>query len=134
LRLQYVEVESKTVKPIAQAKVWEIRDAVWSPDSRWVAYSQEEREGMSRVYLFSLEQGKTYSATDGWYASTRPAFSGDGKYLFFVSKRDFHPIYSETEWNHAYRDMARIYLVTLAKSTLSPFRTRSDEINEPAKT
>lgn len=133
LRLQYVEVESKTVKPIAKAKVWEIRDAVWSPDSRWVAYSQQERDGLDRMYLFSLEQGKTYPVTEGWYASTRPTFSGDGKYLFFVSKRDFHPIYSETEWNHAYRDMARIYLVTLGKSTLSPFRPQSDEMNEPAK-
>jgi tricorn protease len=134
LRLQYVEVESKVVKMVAQAKVWEIRDAVWSPDSRWVAYSTEEREGMNRVHLFSLEQGKTHSVTDGWYASTHPAFSGDGKYLFFVSKRDFHPIYSETEWNHAYRDMARIYLVTLDKATPSPFHTRSDEFAEPAKT
>jgi tricorn protease len=132
LRLQYVEVESKTVKPIAKAKVWEIRDAVWSPDSRWVAYSEEQRQGMNRVHLFSLEQGKTYSVTGGWYASTHPAFSGDGKYLFFVSKRDFRPIYSETEWNHAYRDMARIYLVTLGKDTPSPFRTRSDEIPEEA--
>src|SRR5262249_7818183 len=134
LRLQYVEVESKTVKMIARAKVWEIHDAVWSPDSRWVAYSQQERENMDRVYLFSLEQGKTFAVTDGWYTSTHPAFSGDGKYLFFVSKRDFHPIYSETEFNHAYRDMSRIYLVTLDKSTLSPFRPRGDESAEPAKT
>jgi tricorn protease len=134
LRLQYVEVESKVVKSVAQAKVWEIRDAVWSPDSRWVAYSQEAREGMNRVHLFSLEQGKTHAVTDGWYASSHPVFSGDGKYLFFVSKRDFHPIYSETEWNHAYRDMARIYFVTLDKATPSPFRPRSDEIAEPAKT
>ncbi|MGH7225025.1 MAG: PDZ domain-containing protein, partial [Gemmataceae bacterium] len=133
LRVQYVEVESKTVKTIAKAPVWEIHDAVWSPDSRWVAYSQEEREGMNRLHLFSLEKGKTYSVTEGWYESTRPAFSGDGKYLFFVSKRDFHPIYSETEWNHAYRDMARIYLVTLDKNTLSPFRPRSDDISEPEK-
>jgi tricorn protease len=133
LRLQYVEVESKAIKTITKAKVWEIRDAVWSPDSRWVAYSTDEREGMNRVHLHSLEQGKTYSVTDSWYTSTHPAFSGDGKYLFFVSKRDFHPIYSETEWNHAYRDMARIYLVTLAKATPSPFRPRSDEISEPAK-
>ncbi|HEY7427819.1 MAG TPA: PDZ domain-containing protein, partial [Gemmataceae bacterium] len=134
LRLQYVEVESKTVKTIARAKVWEIHDAVWSPDSRWVAYSQQERENMDRVYLFSLEQGKTFAVTDGWYTSTHPAFSGDGKYLFFVSKRDFRPIFSETEWNHAYRDMARIYLVTLDKSTLSPFRPRGEESAEPAKT
>ncbi len=133
LRVQYVEVESKTVKPIVQAKVWEIRDAVWSPDSRWVAYSQDEREGMNRVQLFSLEQAKTFAVSDGWYTSTHPAFSGDGKYLFFISKRDFNPIYSETEWNHAYRDMSRIYFATLAKATPSPFRTRSDELIEPTK-
>jgi tricorn protease len=133
LRLQYVEVESKAVKKVAQAKAWEIHDAVWSPDSRWVAYSQNEREGMDRVYLFSLEQGKTFDVTDGWYDSSQPAFSGDGKYLFFVSRRDFTPIYSETEWNHAYRDMARIYLVTLAKATPSPFRPRGEEDAEPAK-
>jgi tricorn protease len=133
LRLQYVEVESKAVKTIAKAKVWEIRDAVWSPDSRWVAYSQREREGMDRVYLFALEQGKTFAVTDGWYASSHPAFSRDGKYLFFVSKRDFHLIYSETEWNHAYRDMSRIYLVTLDKTTPSPFRPRGDDSAEPAK-
>ncbi len=133
LRLQYVEVESKTVKKVTQAKAWEIRDAVWSPDSRWVAYSQNEREGMDRVYLFSLEKDKTFDVTDGWYDSARPAFSGDGKYLFFVSRRDFAPIYSETEWNHAYRDMSRIYLVTLAKGTPSPFRPRGEEDTEPAK-
>ena len=41
--------------------------------------------------------------------------SPDGKYLFFVSNRDFNPTYSWTEWNHIYRDMSRVYLVTLAK-------------------
>src|SRR5262249_2576358 len=56
--------------------------------------------------------------------------SGDGKYLFFVSNRDFSPTYSSTEWNHVYRDMARIYLVTLGKDTPSPFRHRSDAEEE----
>lgn len=58
-------------------------------------------------------------------ATTPPAgFSGDGKFLFFVSCVDFNPIYSQTEWNHAYRDMARVYVVPLAKDTPSPFRVR----------
>jgi tricorn protease len=130
-RLSQVDVASKAVKLVAQAPVWEIHDAVWSPDSRWIAWSQEEREGMDKVWLHSVEQGKNTAVTDGWYASTTPAFSGDGKYLFFVSNRDFEPIYSTTEWNHAYRDMAKIYFVTLAKETPSPFKPRSDEVNEP---
>jgi tricorn protease len=127
LRVRYVDVATKEVKKINDAPVWEIHDAVWSPDSRWVAYSQTEVEGLSRVYLFSVDTGKTYTVTDGWYASNSPSFSSDGKYLFFVSSRDFTPVYSATEWNHAYQDMARIYLVTLAKDTPSPFKPKNDE-------
>jgi tricorn protease len=128
LRLQYVDVQSKAVKPVIQAKAWEINDYVWSPDSKWIAYAKPEVETMTRVYLYSLERDKTYPVTAGWHSSYNPAFSGDGKYLFFVSNRDFSPVYSSTEWNHAYRDMARIYFVTLSKDTPSPFQPKSDEV------
>ena len=57
-----------------------------------------------------------------------PRFSSDGKYLFFTSNRDFNPIYSWTEWNHAYTDMTKIYFVTLAKSTPNPFAPENDEV------
>src|SRR5207237_1634129 len=95
--------------------------------------SQQEDEGPSQVYLYSLDQAKNFPVTEGRYAATSPAFSGDGKYLFFVSQRDFNPIYSATEWNHAYRDMARIYFVTLSKDTPSPFRPRSEDSDEAPK-
>jgi len=61
-----------------------------------------ERNGMNRVHLYSLETKKDIPVTDSWYTSGDPAFSQDGKFLFFVSDRDFSPIYSSTEWNHAY--------------------------------
>jgi tricorn protease len=130
LRICYVDVGTKKITVVHQAKVWEIHDAVWSPDSKWIAWSQDEQEGLDRVWLYSVEQQKTVPVTDGWYTSTTPAFSGDGKYLFFVSNRDFTPIYSNTEWNHAYRDMARIYFAVLAKDTPSPFKPKSDESGE----
>jgi len=89
---------------------------------------------MQKIYLFSLEQNKTFEVTDGWHFSSQPAFSSDGKYLFFVSNRDFNPVYGGTEFNHIYQDMARIYFVTLAKETESPFKPKSDEVEaEPAK-
>ena len=130
LRVQYVDVDAKAVHPVAQAKAWEIRDEVWSPDSRWVAYSQEEADGLGRVYLYSVEQDKTFAVTDPWYGSFGPAFSGDGKYLFFISNRDFNPVYGDLEFNYTYRDMARPYFVTLAKDTPSPFKPKSDEVEQ----
>jgi tricorn protease len=134
LRLQYVDITTKEVRTVAQAQAWEIRQYAWSPDSRWIAYAQSEVDNLDRVYLYSLASGQAHAVTDGWYDSGQPAFSGDGKYLFFVSERDFTPIYGQTEWNHIYQDLARIYLVTLAKETENPFKPRSDEAGaEPAK-
>jgi tricorn protease len=89
---------------------------------------------MRRVHLYSLETKKTVPVTDGWYDSGSPAFSRDGKYLFFVSDRDFSPVYSSTEWNHAYLSMSGVYFVTLAKDTKSPFEPKSDEVGaKPAE-
>lgn len=134
LRLFYVHVDTKAVTQVAEAKAWEIRQYHWSPDSKWIAYSHNEVYSLQKVYLYSLEQKKSFPVTDGWYESYAPSFSGDGKYLLFVSDRDFNPIYSDTEWNHAYADMARIYFVTLAKATPSPFRPESDEVEAKKET
>jgi tricorn protease len=144
MRLLYVEIDPgtgrgeigditpKTVRQVAQGKRFEIHNYVWSPDSKWVAYGRPDEDMLQKVWLHSVEQQKSHEVTDGWYDSSQPEFSGDGKYLYFVSERDFKPIYSETEWNHAYTDMARIYFVTLAKDTKSPFAPKTDD--EPAPT
>jgi tricorn protease len=127
LRLQYLDVATKKVTLVNQARAWEIRDFTWSPDSKWIAYSRQETEGMPKVWLYSVEKEQSTEVTDGWFAASSPAFSSDGKYLFFVSARDFNPILSNTEWDHVYTDMQRIYLVTLAKGTENPFRPKVDE-------
>jgi tricorn protease len=133
LRLQYVDVASKQVTLVDQAKAWEIRDYVWSPDSKWVAFARQETDTLNKIYLHALDGSKTHEVTDGWFAAGSPRFSSDGKYLFFVSARDFSPIYSATEWNHAYADMQKLYLVTLAKATENPLKPKSDDAPAPKK-
>ncbi|HKI77200.1 MAG TPA: PDZ domain-containing protein [Ignavibacteriaceae bacterium] len=128
LRLLYVDVTSKKVTEVAQAKAWEYSNYVWSPDSKWIAYSQNEVETLNKVYLYSLETSKSTAVTDGWYSSYSPEFSSDGNYLFFVSDRSFNPSYGWTEFQTIYRDMSKIYFVTLAKETPSPFEPTSDEV------
>ncbi|MDG5766195.1 S41 family peptidase [Balneolales bacterium ANBcel1] len=129
LRLNMVDVESGEVTLVRQAEAWEMSQYIWSPDSRWIAYTLPEVETMNRVWLYSVERDEHFKVTDGWYSSGNAVFSPDGKYLFFVSNRDFNPIYSQTEWNHAYTDMQRIYFVTLQSDTPSPFKPGNDEVS-----
>ncbi len=128
LRLNYVDIQSKEMKVVAQAQAFEFDDYAWSWDSKWITYAKPEVEGMAKIYLYSLEKNTTTEVTDGWFTAAQPVFSSDGKYLYFVSNRDFNPIYSWPEWNYAYQDMSRIYLVTLAKEVASPFKPKSDEV------
>jgi len=83
---------------------------------------------MPRLYLYSVATKTTTPISDGWFDCANPVFSSDDRYLFFVSDRDFNPLYSQTEWNHIYRDMSRIYMMTLARDTKSPFEPKSDEV------
>lgn len=128
LRLQYADIDSKDVTQVDKAEYWEFSDFCWSPDSKWIGFAKPDRRSATKIYLYEVASKEKNAVTDGWYDSGNPAFSTDGKYLFFTSDRDFNPIYSATEWNHAYSDMTKVYFVTLAKSTASPFAPENDEV------
>src|SRR5262249_5850214 len=47
--------------------------------------------------------------------------------LYFTSARDFAPTYGQTEFNHIYLDMTKVYVTVLAKGTPNPFAPKLDE-------
>src|SRR5437764_1660241 len=129
-RLRFVDVTTKTVTQVDQDKWGEIEIFNWSPDSQWIAWGRPEENGLPRVYLYSLASKQQTAVTDNWYGSGEPAFSDDGKYLLLVSARDFKPTFGEEEFANVYRDMERVYLVTLSKETENPLGPRSDEVGK----
>jgi tricorn protease len=128
MELNYVDIDSKKVTRVAKSGVWEYRTFGWAPDSKWITYAENKRNGMTQIYLYNLEDAKSTAVTDEWYSSNSPSFSDDGKYLVFSSDRDFSPIYSQTEWNHAYRNMGGIFMIALAKETENPLAPKNDEV------
>jgi len=127
-KLNSINIDTKNVTLVDESQAWEIRDYSWSPDSKWIAYTFPESFTVNRIYVYDTKSAESKPVTDSWYNSGSPTFDSNGKYLFFTSARDFNPIYSNTEWNHAYRDMNSIYFVTLEKSTPSPFEPENDEV------
>ena len=127
-RLRFIDVATKAITNVAENPDAPIQQYSWAPDSQWVTYVKQERGTLAKIMLYGLAAQQTLAVTDGSYDSSRPNFSDDGKWLLFASSRDYRPIYSDTEWNHAYLDMERIYLVALAKDTASPFAPKSDEV------
>ncbi|MCX6258836.1 MAG: PDZ domain-containing protein [Bacteroidia bacterium] len=133
LRLQYVDIDTKQVTLIEKSNIWEYTDYDWSPDSKWVTFTRPMKNDFGTICLYNLASKQISEVTDGFYDAGGSVFSRDGKYLLFISRRDFNPIYSEVEWNYAYRDMSKIYLVTLAKATASPFAPENNEVKPEDK-
>lgn len=133
-RVNIVEVLTKKVTQVLHYKRGYVALPVWSPDSKWLSYSLAEANEMGVIYLYNVETKKQSPVTDKWYSSGNPVFSPDGKYLYFVSARDFNPTYSATEWNHVYTNMNRIYLAVLSKDTPSPFEITNDQVKAEGDT
>ncbi len=129
-RLRYVDVASKAVTEVDKDKEGEIAGYDWSPDSQWIAWSRPEENGGDKVYLFSTADKKKTAVTDDWYSADNATFSDDGKYLMLTSSRDFRPIFGQVDFSNVYRDLERVYLITLAKETEPPLGPRSDEVGK----
>jgi tricorn protease len=127
-RLRYVDIDKKVITDVARSKIGSIKHYDWSPDSKWISYADFATNQFLKVFLYSLENKKQYSVTEGWYQSDYPHFSSCGKYLYFISDRDFNPTEGGAEMRFIFPDMSGIYMVTLAKSTASPFEPKSDEV------
>ena len=132
-RLRFIDVASKAITQVDQDQYGEIATYDWSPDSQWIAWSRPEENNGLKVYLFSLVDKKPTAVTDNWYSASDVRFSDDGKYLLMTSSRDFSPIFGQDDFAEVYRDMSRVYLVTLAKETENPLGPRSDEVGKADK-
>ena len=68
----------------------DINDAVWSPDSRWIAYSRMKAHSageMADIFIVGAASGKPINVTRYPMLNTHPVWSADGKRLFFRSNR-----------------------------------------------
>jgi len=100
----------------------------WSKDSRWIAYTRVLPTLFRRIYLYSLDEGKSFPLTDGLSDATEPVFDRSGRYLYFFASTDAGPVINWFDQSrHDMRSTNAIYLVTLQKGTISPLAKESDE-------
>ncbi len=96
-------------------------DAVWSPDSKWIAYSKVLDSHLRAVFVYSMADGKAFQLTDGMSDAISPAFDTGGKYLYFLASTDYGPRTGWLEMSSLDRPVRRaIYLTVLSASEPSP--------------
>ena len=108
---------------------------MWSPDSRWIAYSKGLDSHLRAIFLYSLADAKPVQLTDGLADAISPSFDASGKYLYFLASTDYGPRTGWVEMSAVDRPVRRsVYVAVLAASEPSPFLPESSEEPAPAGT
>jgi len=112
----------------------------WSNDSRWMAFSHDLENRQDAIVLYDTKEGKRHQVTSGYYDDDLPVFDPDGRYLYYRSKRNFDPIYSEFDNTWVYANGEVLVAVPLREEIISPLAPRNDEepmrmpVDEPKQT
>jgi tricorn protease len=124
----YVDIATKKLTKIDESNqmkndefYWEISDYNWSPDGKWICYSFVQSNRNNQVFLYSLEQAKRYAVTDDFYDNLNPCFDANGKYLYYLSSRNFNIVMDFYEDNHVITTPQQVMVVQLRDGEKPPF-------------
>lgn len=123
-RFELILVNLKSKKRIVldKSKYDRINNITWSSDGQWIAYSFWKSERTSCIKLCNTGNKKTYFITKPILQDFCPSFDPDGRYLYFLSNREFDPVYDTAQFELGFPANIKPYLITLRKEISSPFR------------
>ena len=100
----------------------------WSPDSRWMVYDRGEENRASSVFIFDTQNSTRKRVTSPYYNEYSPVFDPEGKYLYFITNREFDPVYSDFDNSFVYTNSSQIMALSLQKDTPSATAPENDEV------
>lgn len=129
-KLQLLNVESKKTSFIDKSVYGTIRDYSWSPDSKWIVYTKSSTNKLSAIWVYAIDNNKSLKLTNDRYEDFTPAFSKDGKYIYFASDRDFNMNFqtgfSTMEFDFVYNKTARLFAIGLTDDSPPLFKDKND--------
>ncbi len=128
MNLYYIDMDTKKTNQIDKSTQNQIRRYVWSPDSRFLAYVKDLDNGISAIFVYSFVDKAVHQVTPGYTNDYYPAFDPDGKYLYFMSERNFNPMLGSYEFQFINKSITNLYLILLSADEKSPFAPKSDEV------
>jgi tricorn protease len=124
-QLWLYDTKTKQQKRIAQSMVGDFEDLTWSPDSQWLGYVEAATNTFSQIKILNVNTGAIQALTSDRYNSGSPAWSADGKWLYFLSDRMLRTVVRSpwgTRQPDPYFDRSmKVYELALTGGLRSPF-------------
>jgi tricorn protease len=99
-----------------------INDLAFSPDGRWLAYVWwPGGDNAAIIRIAKCKSGSIHDVTPQMRVDLSPAWDPEGRYLYFISTRDFDPVYDALQFNLSFPQAQRPFLATLRSDVPNPF-------------
>jgi len=125
-----VDIKSgKYTKAITWPMAGGVSGPAWSPDSKWIAYTDSLKSHFHVVDLYSVDTGKSIQITDGLADASSPIFDRSGKYLYFIASTHVGQAATLGDLSrfNSLNQTASLYAVMLKKGMPNPLQPESDE-------
>ena len=128
--LEILDIQSQKLTVVDKGEFSDIAYFEWSGDSNWVIYTKESKNRLSSLRVYSLPKEKSYQLSSRKYNDFAPVFSQCGKYIFFISDRDFNLNFRKDlatpELDFVYNKTGRLYAMALTKDAPNLFKEKTD--------
>jgi tricorn protease len=126
-KLRILDVASGAITDVDTGRFSDITNYQWSPDSRWLTWTNQGANTLPSVWVYSLDRRTKHRLTGEETAEASPLFDPRGRYIYFLSNRDFNLAFSGFEFTFVYTDPTRVYVGILQKDGPALFLPESDE-------
>ncbi len=101
---------------------------VWSPDSKWVAYSRLMDNQLKVIFAYQVATGKRVQISDSMADAISPVWDTTGAYLYFLASTNFGLNTGWLDMSSYDRPVTRhLYVAVLSQNGKSPLLPQSDE-------
>lgn len=123
--LWLLDTASKQDRRIAQSMNGDFGDLAWSPDSRWLAFTQGADNQFSQIKVMEASSARIETLTTDRYDSGSPVWSADGKWIYFLSSRSLQTSvrgpWGPREPKPHFNQTMKVYELALLPDERSPF-------------
>jgi len=136
--LLLVDLTEGRARVVDKSPASHVRDLAFSPDGRWVAYSTAigpdaattPNPDTAIIRIAKVKSGAVHDVTPLLRVDSAPAWDPDGKYLYFISTRDFNPVYDALQFDLSFPQASRPFLVTLREDVPNPFTPKPAPVHK----